>query len=161
VRVEVSRYVFAPSDVVWGVFTDWERQPEWMVDALEVEVVGDQREGAGVRLRCPTRVAGLVVEDLMEVVGWEEERRVEVRHLGRVIRGTGEFRFAPTDVGTRVTWAEEVDAPLGGVGEAGVRLARPYLRHLFGRSLDNLKATCERAARRGRVDDADDGPSRP
>jgi uncharacterized protein YndB with AHSA1/START domain len=38
-HVEVSRYVFAPPDIVWSVLTDWESQADWMVDAEAVEVV--------------------------------------------------------------------------------------------------------------------------
>lgn len=151
-RVEVSRYVFAPAQIVWDVLTDWERQASWMVDAVTVEVETAHREGEGVVLRVPTRVLAVTVEDRMEVTVWEERARLGVRHLGRIIAGEGMFELHPTDVGTRVLWWEEVETPLGAAGELGASLvAAPYVRHLFGRSLDGLKAECEREARRARV----------
>lgn len=147
-RVEVSRYVFAPPDVIWDVLVDWERQADWMVDALDVEILSDQREGVGVRLRCPTRLLGLTVNDEMEVTAWEPPRRLRVDHLGRVIRGWGEFELTRTRIGTHLVWREEIPVP-------GALLVRPYVRWLFGRSLDNLKQTCERVARQRRVGEED------
>ena len=41
----------APPSVVWDVLVDWERQPDWMVDAKEVHVVTPHREGEGVTIR--------------------------------------------------------------------------------------------------------------
>lgn len=151
-RIEVSRYLFAPATIVWSALTDWEGQADWMLDAEEVHVVSEHREGVGVRLRCPTNVLGLTVEDEMEVTAYDEERRLAIRHTGRVITGTGEFLLEPDEIGTRVVWREEIDPPLGAVGEVGARtLVRPYVGRLFGRSLDRLKQRCEREARRERL----------
>lgn len=158
-EVEVSRYVFADDDLVWRVLTDWERQPEWMVDAEDVEVLSETRAGVGVRLRCPTNVLGFTVDDVMEITVWEEQRRLAVSHLGRVVTGSGEFLLEGTQVGTRVTWREQIDPPLGVVGEVGARtLVEPYVRHLFGRSLDGLKETCEREQRLRHAGVRDDAP---
>lgn len=151
-RVEVSRYVFAPPDIVWAVLTDWERQADWMVDARSVTVASGHRQGTGVRIVCPTNVLGLTVRDEMEVTGWVAGERLTVEHLGSVITGTGTFELEATPVGTRIVWWEEVDPPLGAVGELGARLVvRPYVERLFSRSLDHLKRLCEREARRERT----------
>lgn len=151
-QVEVSRYIFAPPGVVWSVLTDWERQADWMVDARAVEVTSSHREGQGVTLVCPTNVLGVTVQDEMRVTEWVEERRLGVEHLGTVITGSGTFLLEETPVGTRIVWQEEIDPPLGMVGEVGARIVvRPYVRWLFGRSLDNLKATVEREARQERT----------
>lgn len=151
-RVEVARYVFASPDVVWSVLTDWERQPEWMPDARAVEVLTPHRTGLGVRLRCPTRVLGATVDDVLEVTGWQEQRLLEVAHIGRIITGTAAFELSPRDVGTQVVWWEDVDPPLGPVGEFGARMViGPWLRWLFGRSIDLLRRRCEDEARRRRL----------
>lgn len=158
--VEISRYVFAPDDVVWAILTDWEGQAEWMLDAQEVEVVSEHREGRGVRLRCPTNVLGVTLDDELEVTAWQERRRLAVRHVGGVISGTGEFLLERTEVGTQVTWREDLDPPLGAVGEAGARvLIRPYVRHVFGRSLDGLKEVCERVQRLRHVESGGQPPT--
>lgn len=147
-RLELDRDVEAPADAVWSVLTDWERQPEWMVDALEVRVLTPQRRGVGVTIRCPTNLFGVTVQDVMRVTGWREERYLEVLHLGRIITGTAAFELEPVSPQrTRVTWWEEIDPPLGAVGEWGATtVVLPALRHIFGRSLDRLASLCEREA---------------
>lgn len=143
-RVEVAREVFAPPRMVWALLVDWERQAEWMVDARAVEVVSEVRKGIGVRLKVPTRVLGMTIEDVIVVTGWNEPRLLEVRHVGSLVSGQAAFRLTATGRGTRVTWWEEVEVPLGAVGELGAALVmRPYLTWLFRRSLDNFARLCE------------------
>ena len=160
VRLELRRHVFAPPSVVWDVLTDWERQAAWMQDALSVRVVGAQREGVGVRIVCPTDLFGVIVEDRMVVTGWEPPVRLAVRHVGRVITGDAAFILEPTPVGTLVVWEEDVDPPLGVLGELGARIVvRPYARRLFERGLDAFAALCEGDQNRPFVPTAD-GPDR-
>lgn len=151
-RLEVSRDVAAPRAVVWEQLVDWERQSEWMLDAKAVEVVSPHREGQGVTIRVPTNLLGVTVEDVMRVTRWEEPRLLEVQHLGRLIRGSGAFVLESLGAeSTRLEWWEQIDPPLGRLGEAGASMIRPILRRIFGRSLGNLAqlAEAEAARRRG------------
>jgi carbon monoxide dehydrogenase subunit G len=145
-RLEVVQEVQAPRPVVWRVLTDWERQPEWMIDAKDVEVLTPAREGVGVTIRCPTNLLGVTVDDVMRVTGWREPSYLEVTHQGRVITGTGAFELDELGAGrTRVTWWEEIDPPLGVVGRWGARmLVLPLIRRLFARSLAGFAALVER-----------------
>jgi carbon monoxide dehydrogenase subunit G len=147
VRLEVVQDVAAPRATVWSVLTDWERQSEWMLDAKAVHVLTPQREGEGVTLRCPTNLLGVTVQDVMRVTGWREPSYLEVTHLGRIITGTGAFDLVELGLErTRVRWWEEVDPPLGAVGEWGATtFVLPALRRLFGRSLANLGRLAEQA----------------
>jgi carbon monoxide dehydrogenase subunit G len=145
VRLEVVQEVAAPRAVVWATLTRWERQPEWMLDAKDVEVLTPAREGEGVTIRCPTNLLGVPVDDVMRVTGWDPPRYLEVTHLGRVITGTGAFELEelPGDR-TRVTWWEAIDPPLGAVGRWGARrLVLPVVRRIFARSLRNLARLAE------------------
>ena len=144
-RLEIEAVSAAPRALVWRVLTDWERQPEWMVDALAVEVVSPHREGVGVTIRCPTNLVGATVDDVMRVTRWEEGRTLEVVHLGRVIVGTGGFELHDGPGGTtRIVWWEEIDPPLGALGRWGAsRIVLPYLRRLFQRSLTQLAGRSE------------------
>lgn len=143
-RIEATTHIEAPPAAVWIELVDWEAQPRWMHDARSVAVRTDRREGTGVVLRCMTAVAGLTVTDDMEVTDWVEERRLGVRHLGRLIRGVGVFELEPTPAGTHLTWWEEIDAPFGAAGEALASLvAVPLVRRTFRISLAQLKAVCE------------------
>lgn len=144
-RIEVSTHIETPVGRVWEVLTDWEAQPAWMVDARSVAITSEHRHGPGVVLRCRTDiVAGLVITDEMETTEWVERRIVGVRHTGWLVRGVGAFELEPTDAGVHFTWWEEVDAPLGPIGEvAATLLVVPYVRRIFRRSLSNLKRVCE------------------
>lgn len=148
-RTQVDIVVAAPRGLVWEILTDWERQAEWMPDALEVEVLTPARTGEGVTIRAPTRILGVVVDDVMRVTGWQPERRLEVVHLGRLIRGRGAFELTDTPRGTAISWWEEIDPPLGRVGESAARrLVRPLIHRVFRQSLRGLREACEVAAAR-------------
>lgn len=148
VRLEVDVPIDAPRAVVWAVLTDWERQADWMVDAVAVHVLTPHREGEGVTVRVPTRLLGLTVQDVMRVTGWVEQQRLEVVHLGRVITGSGAFVLADDPRGgTHVTWEECIDPPLGALGEwVATRVLLPVLRRVFRRSLHRLAVLAERSA---------------
>lgn len=148
-RLELTQDVAAPREVVWSVLTAWERQPEWMLDAKAVHVLTPERTGEGVTIRCPTNLLGVTVQDVMRVTGWEEPSYLEVTHLGRIITGFGAFELAEDGPdATVVTWWEEVDPPLGALGEWGAStLVLPVLRRIFGRSLRNLAQLAEEEAR--------------
>jgi hypothetical protein len=60
----------------------------------------------------------------MRITAWEPPYRCDVLHLGRVVRGTGSFRVEPTAAGSRFVWHEDVEAPLGAVGDRLLRVGR-------------------------------------
>ena len=157
-RVEERVHIHRPVGQVWKVLTDWESQPVWMQDARSVTVTSAHREGVGVTIEVPTDIAlGIVVPDAMRVVEWTHERSIGVTHTGPLIKGTGAFEVEPTrgvdgSEGTLFTWWEEIDAPLGRLGELGARyLAVPYVSFIFRRSLRALKRVCESEAVRPRT----------
>jgi carbon monoxide dehydrogenase subunit G len=146
-RLEVVREIEAPRQVVWDVLTRWEEQPRWMLDAKAVEVLTPVRAGVGVTLRCPTNLLGVTVEDVMRVTRYEEPSVLEVTHLGRIITGDGGFVLVDEGPRTRLTWWEEVDPPLGRLGEMGASwMVRPVIRRIFGMSLARLAALAEAEA---------------
>lgn len=146
-RVDVVCTVAAPRELVWEVLTSWERQPEWMLDAKAVEVLTPQREGEGVTIRCPTRLLGATVQDVMRVTRWDPPGHLEVTHLGRVITGSGAFELRAVTGGTEVRWWEEIRPPLGRLGQVGARaLVRPVVSRIFSRSLARLAGLAEQAA---------------
>jgi hypothetical protein len=44
-------------------------------------------------------------------------------------------------------WAEVVDVPLGGVGAAGWRVARPVVERVLDRGLDRMRRVVEEQAK--------------
>lgn len=144
-RIEVSTHIESDPARVWEVLVDWEGQARWMRDARSVTVRSPHREGTDVVVRCRTDIlGGLVVTDDMVTTEWEEPRIIGIRHLGRLIRGEGAFELAPTGYGTHLTWWEEIDPPLGPLGEAVTTVALvPWIRRVFRGSLAALKRLCE------------------
>ena len=149
-RVEERVHIHRPVAQVWDLLIDWESQPDWMQDAKSVTVTSPNRTGVGVTIDVPTNIAlGITVLDVMEVTEWEEQRKIAVRHTGKVIKGSGAFEVAPTRLpdgaeGTIFTWWEDIDAPLGAFGDAIARFtAVPVVSFVFRHSLRALEAYAE------------------
>ena len=128
--------VDAAPEQVWAALVDWDRQGEWML-LTDVRTVDGDGQGVGGRLaavtglRLPGRLLGgrrIGVLDTMLITAWEFPRRVDVRHTGRVVRGTGTFEVRPrADGGSTFVWTEGLDLPLGALGRAGWPLLRPVM----------------------------------
>ena len=146
VHVEERVAVAASPLVVWEALTDWEGQSGWMVaTTVTTESGGGHR--VGERLTAVTKVAGVGFSDAMEVTRWDPPRRVEVAHLGRVVRGTGTFAVEPAPGGAWCIWAEDLDLPLGLLGRLGFALLRPAFQLMLRRSLRRLARQVERGPR--------------
>lgn len=142
-RIHAETHVEAPPRQVWDVLVDWEGQARWMRAARRVEVVGSQRAGVGVRLRCPTTLAGVTFTDELVTTEWDDPNLLGVRHDGWFIRGVATFELTATPHGTRVLWQEEIDPPLGPLGEAAATVLVPAVDRLFRADLAALKRICE------------------
>ena len=130
---------------VWPHLVDWERLGEWMREASDFRVLGEQREGVGVEAEATVRIGGIRTRDRIRVTRWEPPTILEMDHLGWV-RGRGYMELNPTDEGTHVFWREELWPPLGIVGRLGLRVYSPLLRRVFRRDLRLLRAAVERDA---------------
>ena len=121
----------APPEQVWGALVDWDRQGEWIV-LTDVRAVG-AIDGVGGRFDAVTGVKlpgrrRIGVLDTMLITAWEHPRRIDVRHTGRVVRGTGTFEVRPrAGGGSTFVWTEGLDLPLGALGRAGWPLVRPVM----------------------------------
>lgn len=133
--------IAAPPEVVFAAVSDWQGQSAWVAFTTVTVEPGGHR--VGERLTAVTRLAGLGFADPMEVTRWEPPRRVDVRHLGRVVRGTGTFMVGPAPGGAWFTWAEDLDLPLGPAGRAGFAATRPAFALMLRRSLRRLARQVE------------------
>jgi len=117
--------VDAPVEQTWAGATDWAGQGEWMLGTrVRPTVQGGQ--GVGGAIEAFTGLGRVGVLDRMEITLWEPPRRCHVRHLGRVVRGTGAFDVEPLARGrSRFVWREDLDLPLGVLGRLGWPLVRP------------------------------------
>ncbi|HEX6286610.1 MAG TPA: SRPBCC family protein [Acidimicrobiia bacterium] len=139
-RVSVSRDIPAAHDLVWKALADLNTHTSWMKDARSIEFTSDQQRGTGTRMEVLTVIGPLRTTDIMEVVGWEEGKSIDVRHEG-LVTGTGTLGVEPVGDGSRVTWDENLTFPwwLGGFITAW--LARPVLAAVWRGNLRRLEQT--------------------
>jgi Polyketide cyclase / dehydrase and lipid transport len=139
--VEERVAVAAPVEVAWAALTDWQGQSGWMILTAVTAEPGGHR--VGERLDAFTGIGGVGFHDRMEVTRWDPPRRVEVAHLGRVVRGTGAFEVRPAPGGAWLVWVEDLDLPLGRAGGLGFTVLRPAFQLLLRRSLGRLAREVE------------------
>jgi hypothetical protein len=141
IRLEVD--VDAPVERTWAAAVDWDRQEEWMLGTRVRRTVNDGR-GIGGGIQASTGLGPLAVVDRMEITGWDPPHGAYVRHLGRIVRGTGGFEVVERPGGSTFVWSEQLDLPLGGLGRLGFRLVRPAFGWGLRRSLRSFAAWAER-----------------
>jgi carbon monoxide dehydrogenase subunit G len=141
VHLEGQVAIAAPPEAVFEAVADWEAQSEWV--ALTTVTADGGPHRVGERLVSVTKVAGIGFSDPMEVTRFEPPSRIDVRHLGRVVRDTGTFLVEPAPGGAWFIWAEDVDLPLGIAGQLGFAVVGPAFRLLLRRSLRRLARRIE------------------
>jgi hypothetical protein len=71
----------------------------------------------------------------VQVIGWEPNRRLAIRHLGWV-SGTGEIYLTPIGPDrTHLFWREELEPPIGIAGALGMTAFKPLMKRIFKRDL--------------------------
>jgi hypothetical protein len=136
--------IAAPSQAVWDLVTDWERQREWILFTRVRVVAGDGRS-AGSVVVAVTGIGDVGVVDTFTVTGYDESaRRVDVRHTGLVV--TGDSSFVVTETGPdscRFTWTEGLELPFGRLGALGWPVLKPVMTAGFGASVKRLGRLAE------------------
>ncbi len=137
-HVEADVIVDAPVDVVFAAFTNWSAQGEWML-GTRVEVRKGDGLSVGSELAAWTGAGPVGFWDYMTITRWEEPYRVDVLHTGKVVKGTGTMEvFALPDERSRFAWSEDLDLPLGAVGQVGFPLVKPAFVAGVRRSLTSF-----------------------
>jgi hypothetical protein len=132
----------APPETVFAAATDWQRQGEWML-ATTVRVRRGDGRSVGSEVDAHTGIRGIGVTDRMRITVWDPPSRCEVRHLGAVVRGTGIFAVRPHGRhAATLEWTEQLELPLGVLGERGTPLIRPVFGWGLRLSLARFAAFC-------------------
>jgi polyketide cyclase/dehydrase/lipid transport protein len=117
--------VAAPAGTTWLALTDWSRQHEWLL-GTQVHVLDGDGRSVGSRLAAFTGLGGIGFTDTMEITTWEPPVRCTVRHLGRLVRGTGAFHVHAKGPQTSTfVWSESLRLPFGLLGQLGWPVAKP------------------------------------
>ena len=116
----------APVQRVWDAVVDWDNQGDWM---LGTQVRGTVQSGVGVGggLEAFTGVRGIGFLDTMEITAWDPPHRCDVRHTGRLVRGTGVFEVLALPGGqrSRFVWQESLEPAAGRRGPGRLAAGPP------------------------------------
>ena len=143
-RLSRTIEIEAPTGVVWNVWRDVERWPEWTASVTRVEPLQNGPFAIGYRARVLQPKLPRAVWEVTEV---EEGRRFVWIYTSPGVRLTASHRVEPTAKGTRAESFVEFSGPLGGlVG----RLTRATTERYLTMEAEGLKARSEdaKAARR-------------
>jgi len=141
--VVVSTVIARSPAEVWADLRNIDSHVTWMQDAAAIRFLSEQREGAGTRFECDTKIGPFSLTDVMEVTSWEDERKMGVRHVG-LVEGTGEFTLTEVAPGrTEFRWEEDLSFPWFLGGPIGAFFARPVLRLVWKGNLKRLNARLE------------------
>jgi uncharacterized protein YndB with AHSA1/START domain len=110
-----------PIDQVWQSLVDWKSQSKWMLQTKvwsELDQDRSVKNGKGLLIFAFTGIfpklypkLKLGILDTMEITNWKPPFLCEVRHIGKIIRGTGKFELKKVRTGTIFYWQEEIIAP--------------------------------------------------
>ena len=102
----------APVNEVWRALVQWEKQGDWMaLTRVSASDKGADDSGIGTTIEAFTGIGPFGVLDKMKVSSWEPPHFCRVEHVGRVIKGIGEFRLVDQGDKTKFDWYEEILAP--------------------------------------------------
>jgi len=134
-EISVEVEVGAPAADVFAAASDWERQSDW-VALTKVRVVRGDGRGVGSVIDAFTGAGPVGFHDTIEVVRYDAPHRIDVLHLGRVVRGPGSF--VVTELSHRralLCWQEWLHLPFGRLGLLAWPAVRFVARVGFRRSL--------------------------
>jgi hypothetical protein len=138
--VAVTVELDLPVSLAFVKATDWLGQGQW-IPLTNVRVVRGDGRSVGSRMEAFTGVGRLGFLDVIDVTGWDPPNRVDVMHVGRLLRGPGAFEFrALPSGGTALTWSEWLDLPLGRIGRMLWPVLRPLATALLRIALHRLVA---------------------
>jgi uncharacterized protein YndB with AHSA1/START domain len=144
-RTHVSITIARPVADVFAVLTDPTQSPRWSSNAIEAELITPGPPGVGSRRRAVAKGPfGGTMENVMEVIELEQDRRVALKLISAPWGGTGRtwYTFTPVEGGTRVDWTWEME-PAGLWKPLGSRPGMALFGARFQRDLDNLKVMTE------------------
>jgi len=131
----------APISEVWEKLVDWKSQGDWMaLTKVTSSADVDGLSGVGTTISAFTGIRRIGIWDEMKISAWSPETFCAVDHLGRWIKGIGEFRLTVVDQNrTRFDWYERIDAPtvILALIKPGVLIAVNYSLAKFARGFSD------------------------
>jgi carbon monoxide dehydrogenase subunit G len=141
VKVEGTKTLDAPQELVWEVLMDPERMAKLLPGVESFEVHDEDHWTAAVKL--PLGMGGLKLKFAFEQL---EKRPIDYAKLSAKGQGVGaivnmqtEFHLAPNGDGTSMRWVADVRVA-GPIGSMGQRVFQPIVNQQVTAVLDALEA---------------------
>jgi hypothetical protein len=152
-RLVASVAIEAPVELVFGVYTQPERIPDWQT-AVHVTPLVSRPELVGNEYLARYKVVGKLVQGRFRIVDAEAPSYLRVEAQGLGIRLWYATTFTPTGPHTRIDVDGDYDVPSNALAHLADRL---FIEKAVQRDVDyahaNLKALCEALARSAQASD--------
>ncbi len=97
-----------PVAEVFDYMAHFENDMEWRNELLEIQRTSEAGEGEGATYRQRVQYEGFEGDALLEVTGFQPNRRIAYREVGD-LSAEGEYRFTAEDGHTRVEVTEDIE----------------------------------------------------
>ena len=126
VDLSLSVDIKASQAEVFKKVVDWESQGDWML-GTKVSRTKNNGQGLGGEIVAWTGIWKFGFNDPMDITQWIEPKIVDVKHLGKVVKGTGSMVVEKIDEkNSKFIWSETIELPLGIVGRIGWIFIKPF-----------------------------------
>jgi hypothetical protein len=126
VELSLSVEVKASQQKVFDKIVDWESQGQWML-GTKVSGTKNNGQGLGGEINAWTGFWKIGFNDPMVITQWIEPKIVDVKHIGRVVKGTGSMVVEKVDEhNSRFIWSESINLPFGFIGKIGWIIIKPF-----------------------------------
>jgi hypothetical protein len=126
VELSLSVAVKASQQKVFDKIVDWESQGQWML-GTKVSGTKNNGQGLGGEINAWTGFWKIGFNDPMVITQWIEPKIVDVKHIGRVVKGTGSMVVEKIDEhNSRFIWSESINLPFGFIGKIGWIIIKPF-----------------------------------
>jgi len=137
-EVQKSIDLTVPPKRIWPFFVEPEKVMQWCITFRRFEYTGDQRSGVGTPIYIEEQAGGPLMKMQFKVTESKEDEKLALR----MVTGTGvksyeqSWSLEAIPSGSRFTFKEEVELPLGVFG----KLLDPFLERMSAATVDKMLA---------------------
>ena len=131
---QISKQIFfkAPLEIVWKIWTDVEKNPEWVEGVRESKIVSATKHGPGLTWEEKGMFGSTPVEMEHKIVVWDEKKKTVIRTnlpMGASMEKIAEFRSvgSESEVQIQIDWS---------LGVASMFLSEEKMAEMTGKSLE-------------------------